>query len=93
MVLEAGVVNLFRTLLILVGVFVLLRFIGRLMAAKRNLEEDQMLRDEQKQFEQEIEAKKASFGKTSVLAKKKSTSNTKGNGSSPIEDVEYEEIG
>ena len=41
MIVEAGVVNLFRTILIIIGVVALLRFIGRLLIAKRHFEANQ----------------------------------------------------
>ena len=49
----ASVTGLFRTILIIVGAFVLLRFIGQLMNAKRNVDEERDLNDRQRKFESE----------------------------------------
>lgn len=51
MVEQASAVGVFRTLLILIGVFFLLRIIGRMMIAKRNFEEGQRLNDLDRQKE------------------------------------------
>ncbi len=49
---EASVTGLFRTILILIGVFTLLRFLGRILVAKRNLasEKEMRRREEEKNF-------------------------------------------
>ena len=84
---EAGVVNLFRTLLILVGVMVLIRFIGRLMMAKRDLAEEQSLKAEDARKAAEREVVKKNYGRTRILGK---TDKSKGN--SNVEDVDYTEL-
>lgn len=81
---EASVTGLVRTLLIIIGVFVLLRFLGQLMNAKRNMEEERKLNAQQRKFNQEKETKRKNLGKTSVLKK--------GQASDNIEDVDYEEM-
>lgn len=91
MVLESSVSGLFRTILLVIGAIVLLRFLGQLMNAKRNLEEEKKLKEAQIKFEKDLQKAKSNFGKTSILSEnsnsKKSTSSN-----SPIEDVDYEEI-
>ncbi len=81
---EASVTGLVRTLLIIIGVFVLLRFLGQLVNAKRNMEEERKLNAQQRKFNQEKETKRKNLGKTSVLKK--------GQASDNIEDVDYEEM-
>lgn len=81
---EASVTGLVRTLLIIIGMFVLLRFLGQLMNAKRNMEEERKLNAQQRKFNQEKETKRKNLGKTSVLKK--------GQASDNIEDVDYEEM-
>lgn len=81
---EASVTGLVRTLLIIVGVIVLLRFLGQLMNAKRNMEEERKLNAQQRKFSQEKERKRKNLGKTSLLKKDQ--------GSDNIEDVDFEEM-
>ena len=50
MVAEASVVGVFRTLLILIGLFMVLRFFGRLATAKRNQDEVNALEEEKRKF-------------------------------------------
>ncbi len=81
---EASVTGLVRTLLIIVGVIVLLRFLGQLMNAKKNMEAERELNERQRKFNSEKERKRKNLGKTSVLKKGQSSDN--------IEDVDYEEM-
>ncbi|MFZ9028985.1 MAG: hypothetical protein ACO2Z9_08200 [Crocinitomicaceae bacterium] len=81
---EASVTGLVRTLLIIIGVFVLLRFLGQLMTAKRNMEEERKLNEQQRKFNQEKERKRKNLGKTSILKRSQ--------GSDNIQDVDYEEM-
>jgi len=83
MILEASVTGVFKTFLLILGVFVALRFIGRLMIAKRNLEEENRLKKERDKFDRELKQKKINLGKTSIL-------NSRSNSS--IEDVDFEEV-
>ncbi|MFN6085511.1 MAG: hypothetical protein ACK476_11375 [Fluviicola sp.] len=66
-----------------IGGLVLLRFIGQLMHAKRNLAEEQELNRKQKAFEKERNEKLRNFGKTTI-SKNKNVSN--------VEDVSYQEV-
>jgi len=51
-IVEASITGLFRTVLIILGAFVLLRFLGQLMMAKRNMEEERKINERQRAFEQ-----------------------------------------
>lgn len=89
MIVEASVSGVFKTFLMILGAFVLLRFFGQLMVAKRNLAEQNQLKAEQNKFEKELKRKRETFGKTSIISKKYSKSS---NANSSIEDVDFEEI-
>ena len=89
MVVEAGITNAFRTILIIIGAIVLLRFIGQLMNAKRNMEEGSRLTKQQREFQEERNQKLKNFGKVNVFSRNsKKTNNPKGN----VEDVDFEEV-
>jgi hypothetical protein len=76
--------------LLILGAFVLLRFLGQLMIAKRNMEEERMLNKKHRDVEAERNQKLKNFGKTSILnAKKKSPTKKEGDF---IQDVDYEEM-
>ena len=84
MIAEASVVGVFRTLLILIGLFMVLRFFGRLATAKRNQDELNALNEEKRKFNAEKERVSKNLGKTKI-AKKTS-------GVNDIEDVDFEEV-
>ncbi len=88
---EASVSGLFRTFLMVIGAIVFLRFIGQLMNAKRNLEEERKLKEAQIKYEKEVQKSKQNFGKTSILKEKRASTKLTST-SSVIEDVDYEEI-
>jgi hypothetical protein len=90
MIAEASIVGIFKTVLLILGAFVLLRFLGQLMIAKRNMEEERQLNKKQRDVESERNQKLKNFGKTSILnAKKKSPTKKEGDF---IQDVDYEEM-
>ena len=90
MIIEASIVGIFKTVLLILGAFVLLRFLGQLMIAKRNMEEERMLNKKHRDVEAERNQKLKNFGKTSILnAKKKSPTKKEGDF---IQDVDYEEV-
>jgi hypothetical protein len=90
MIVEASIVGIFKTVLLILGAFVLLRFLGQLMIAKRNMEEERMLNKKHRDVEAERNQKLKNFGKTSILnAKKKSPTKKEGDF---IQDVDYEEM-
>lgn len=84
MIVEASITGLFRTLLIIIGVIVLLRFLGQLMSAKRNMEEERKLNQRQREFDKERSHKQQNLGKTKILGRR--------NAMNDAEDVDYEEV-
>ena len=89
MVAEAGITNAFRTILVIIGAIVLLRFIGQWMNAKRNMEEERRLNKQQREFQNERDQKLKNFGKVNVFSRNaKRTTHLKGT----IEDVDFEEV-
>lgn len=90
MVVEASVPGLLRTVLLIIGTFVAIRFIGQLMIAKRNIEEERRLNAERAKFEDDLKKTKANLGRTSVLSD--SNSSPQKATSSNVEDVDFEEV-
>jgi len=84
MIAEASITGLFRTIAIIVGVFVLVRFLGQLMNAKRNVNEQASDAAERDSIKRAQEHSRKNIGKTNVIGKDK--------GSSDIEDVDFEEV-
>ena len=82
MIIESSVTGLFRMLLIIVGAFVLLRFIGQLMNAKRNMDEERSIYERERKLRKEKEKKEKNLGKTNILNR----------GDNDAEDVDYEEL-
>jgi hypothetical protein len=91
MIIEASVSGIFKTVLMILGAFVLLRFFGQLMVAKRNLAEERQLKAEQDKFDRELKHKKENLGRTSILSSSTKSAKTSKSNSS-IEDIDYEEI-
>ena len=81
--LEASLTGLFKTVLIILGLFVLLRFLGQLMIAKRNIEEERADLKREKDFVRERNRKMRDFGKVSV---QKETPR------GDVQDIDYEEV-
>lgn len=89
MIAEASISGLFKTILIIIGAIVLLRFIGQLMIAKRNMEEERNLNERQRQADRERSEKLKNFGKVNIMGgNKPRSSGLKGD----VQDVEYEEV-
>ena len=89
MVVEAGITNAFRTILIIIGAIVLLRFIGQLMNAKRNMEVERRLNKQHREFQEERNQKLKNFGKVNVFGRTtKKNNRNKGD----VEDVDFEEV-
>lgn len=89
-VVEASVPGIVRTVLIVIGAIVLLRFLGQLMIAKRNMEEERAMNERQRNLEKERSEKQKKFGKISILGgSKKKTSDSD---YTDVVDVDYEEI-
>ena len=91
MIVEASITGIFRTVLILLGAFVLLRFIGQLMIAKRNMEEERNLNKHRNSVEKERSEKLKNFGRINITKSKKTSSTSRSN-SNDVEDVDYEEL-
>ena len=88
MFVTASITGLFKTILIILGAFVLLRFVGQVMMAKRNMEEERRLNRNKRNFEDERAQKLKNFGKVTI-------SGLSGKGrrqQDDAEDAEYEEI-
>ena len=84
MVVGASVVGVFRTVLILIGLFMVLRFFGRLATAKRNQDELNALNEEKRKFNAEKERVSRNLGKTKI--------SDKSSGNKDVEDVDFEEV-
>jgi hypothetical protein len=82
---EASLTGAIRMILIIIGVLVVLRFVGQLMLAKRNLAEEKELDRQKKAQDVEAKRKKRNLGRTQILGKKQSSSDG-------IEDVDFEEV-
>lgn len=91
MVVEASITGIFRTILIVVGAIVLLRFIGQLMIAKRNMEEERNHSNRQRIAEKERNEKLKNFGKTKIINKSANGKSRSANQTN-VEDVDFEEI-
>jgi len=70
------IVGALKMVLMLIGGFIVLRFVGQLMSAKRNMEHERQLNEESRRFEKEKAEKLKTFGKTTVLKDKAKTTNT-----------------
>lgn len=82
---QASVTGVFRMILIIIGALVVLRFIGQLMNAKRNMEEERELNRRQRAFDEEARRKRKNLGKTNILKKGQRSGGH-------VEDVDFEEI-
>lgn len=73
--------NFLRTVLIIIGVLVIVRFIGKLMNAKRNLGEQERHNRQREAYRREKEETQKNLGKVTILRGRKEA-----------EDVDYEEV-
>lgn len=73
--------NFLRTVLIIIGVLVIVRFIGKLMNAKRNLGEQERHNRQREAYQREKEETQKNLGKVTILRGRKEA-----------EDVDYEEV-
>jgi|TARA_R110000737_G_scaffold191335_1_gene212778 hypothetical protein len=84
---EASVSGLFRMILIILGVFVLLRFIGQILIAKNNIaSQNEMKRREEASAKEKVNAMK-NVGKTKILRDKQNKDSD-----DPIIDIDYTDI-
>lgn len=84
-IIEASITGMFKTILILIGALVLLRFLGRVMIAKRNLDQERADLAREKAFVKERNEKLKNFGRVTV-------SRTKATPKGDVQDVDYEEV-
>jgi uncharacterized protein YxeA len=82
MIITASFTGVIKTVLILIGVLVILRIIGRTMIAKRNLEQERDLINREREFEKKKDFVRKNQGKTSILTK----------GKIKAEDADFEEV-
>jgi hypothetical protein len=82
MIVAASFTGVVKTVLILIGVLVILRIIGRTLIAKRNLEHERDLIAREREFEKKKEFVRKNQGKTSILTK----------GKIQAEDADFEEL-
>lgn len=71
-----------RMILIIIAVFVIIRFLGRVFMAKRNLDEERRYNQNNENFRKEKERSEREKGKTKVMNK----------GYTDAEDVDFEEV-
>ncbi len=84
------ILGLFKMLLIIIGVLTLIRFLGKLMIAKRDIDAQKQLKRENESIERDRRQKLKDFGKVKITSSKVKTSSS--NDAQDIEDVGYEEI-
>lgn len=77
--------GIFKMILMIVGALVLIRFIGQLLVAKRNMEEERKLNEENRKFHQAKKESLKSFGKTKIINNKKDLQGH-------VQDVDYQEV-
>lgn len=58
--------GLFKMLLIILGVFVILRVVGRMMVAKRNMEEHNQVQRKQDASDDMVRKAKENYGRTTI---------------------------
>ena len=58
--------GVFRTLLIIFGVIFLLQIIGKTAQARRNVAEQQKMKQEERRSQQQTEEAKRNFGRTTI---------------------------
>lgn len=77
--------GVFKMILMIIGGFIILRFLGQLLNAKKNMEEERRLNQESRNFQEEKQKVVKTFGKTRVL---KDNNEVKGD----VQDVPHEEV-
>ncbi len=83
MVAEASVTGLLKTIFIIIGVMVVLKYIGQLMVAKRNIAEQNRMRAGEKLAEKQRAQFERNKGEISILRNVTPRN---------VQDVDYEEI-
>lgn len=85
--LAASISGLFRMILILIGVFVLLRFIGQILMAKNNIARQNDMKRREEELAKQKDKALRNAGKTKILRSKNDQ-----NPNDSIIDVDYSEV-
>ena len=80
---EASLVGVIKTVLIILGFFVILKFVGRVLILKRNLAEEERFVKEKKNQEAKKKYINKNLGKTTILKSRQNID---------VHDVEHEEL-
>ena len=80
---EASIVGVIKTVLIILGFFVILNFFGKVLILKRNLAEEERVIKEKKKQEAKKKYINKNLGKTTILKSRQSMD---------VQDVEHEEL-
>jgi len=83
MVVTASISGIVKTIMMLLGAMVVLKYLGQLMVAKRNIAEQNKFREEQEKIKKQKAHFEQNKGKISILR-----NITPGN----VKDVDYEEV-
>ena len=83
MVVTASVSGVLKTILMLLGAMVVLKYLGQLMVAKRNFAEQNRYREEQNNIQKQKAHFERNKGKISILRNVSSKN---------VKDVDYEEV-
>ena len=83
MVVTASFSGVFKTILMLLGAMVVLKYLGQLLVAKRNIAEQNKFREEQDKIQKQKAHFERNKGKISILRNVKPDN---------VKDVDYEEI-
>lgn len=84
MVVQASITGLVRMILIIIGVIVVLRFLGQLMTARRRMAEQKAHEKRKREFEQTRKHIEKNKGRVQIIGKDRSSGHT--------EYVDYEEV-
>ena len=83
MVVTASISGVLKTILMLLGAMVVLKYLGQLLVAKRNIAEQNKFREEQDKIQKQKAHFERNKGKISILRNVKPDN---------VKDVDYEEI-
>jgi uncharacterized membrane protein len=86
----SSLVGVIKTVLIIIGLMVVLRFIGQFMIAKRNMEEEREINKRANEVSKERLYKLKNFGKVKIYKNSNDFKQKRTN--SDTEDVPYEEV-
>lgn len=84
---EASITGFFRTLIILIGVYALLRFFGRILVAKRNLAQELEMKKHEEAVKNEKKRAQEIYGKTKIVSP-----SAKNKTNESIEDIDFTEL-